>query len=97
MSNNKSKIKQTIERLQKYASIAGWIFISAFGVTVLLILSVLSGPGAGPDRMFDGLILIPILGVGGILAFISGVLWLCMHIEISVQRRALSESSGSPD
>lgn len=81
-----------IERVQTWSSITGVVFFAIIGGAVLAFFSVISGPGSGPDRMFDGLILIPILVIGAVGALVAGVVWLFLRAHV---RDLKSESTSS--
>jgi membrane associated rhomboid family serine protease len=75
-------VQRQIETVGNRRRIAAFIFLFITGGAGLAFISMVSGPGAGPDRMFDGLILIPIVALGAIGGLISGLVWLVTWLEL---------------
>ena len=80
--------KQKADRLDRFAVIAFVLFIGTIIGTLVIFRSVAS-PHGGPEAMFDGLFLIPLLAVGGFFALIFCIVWLSCAASAARHKREL--------
>jgi hypothetical protein len=90
MENDATRQKRKVDRLDRFAVIAFALFVGTIFGTLLIFLSVAS-PHGGPEAMFDGFFLIPLLAIGGFFAFIFGIVWLSCAASATRLKRELRE------